>query len=94
MDRMAFPNDPIIVGDSLGNIVCYILRNELNSFLANPTEDHIFVDAVLGGQLHLLENEYLEIYSLTRKLIRGDEIDESRLEYLVNTLDLDKFSDC
>lgn len=87
-------------GVSLAKVTLYLLKSEVKSFIENGfRSDHIFVDAIISGDLCLLPNDSIgyEVYKLTEDLIETP--DEDKADRLVNIIDevsydsLEKFFD-
>lgn len=92
MNKLNYPTDPVERDRSIGIIVAYLLKSELNHFIESPSSNHIFVDAVMAGDFYSLDNKYRNIYYLTKSILNNpDRIDEfsGDLRILVTSMDED-----
>lgn len=74
--------------NSLAKVTLYLLKSEVKSFIESGfRSDHIFVDAVVLGDLCLLPNDSIgyEVYKLTEDLIETP--DEDRSDRLISLID-------
>lgn len=91
-NKLNYPTDPVERDRSIGIIVAYLLKSELNHFIESPSPNHIFVDAVMAGDFYSLDNKYRNIYYLTKSILNNpDRIDEfsGDLRILVTSMDED-----
>lgn len=75
-------------GKSLAKATLYLLKSEVKSFIENGfRSDHIFVDAIVSGDLCLLPSDSIgyQIYKLTEDLIETP--DEDKSDMLVSLID-------
>lgn len=80
--------------NSLAKVTLYLLKSEVKSFIESGfRSDHIFVDAVVSGDLCLLPSDSMgyEIYTLTEDLIETPDEDKSdRLISLIDEVSYDE----
>lgn len=77
--------DEVELSYSTAKVVCYLLKIEAEHFVSSKCpSNHIFIDAVLMGQLGLasIGTRCLEIHKLTEELI--NEFDENKSDRLLS----------